>query len=46
MNALGRLDWAGLGLWAVLWFGYVLWAARQEGRRPNMMSLLAKYRRR
>lgn len=46
MSALGRLDWIGLALWAVLWFGYVFWAGRQESRRPNIMSLLAKYRRR
>ena len=46
MNALGRLDWIGIALWAVLWLGYVFWAERQAGRRPSMMSLLATYRRR
>lgn len=46
MNALGRLDWIGIALWALLWFGYAFWAARQDGRRPSIMSLLAAYRRR
>lgn len=45
MNALGRLDWIGLALWALLWLGYAIWAERQDGRRESIMSLLAKYRR-
>ncbi len=45
MNALGRVDFVGLALWALLWVGYVAWAALATRRGPSLMSSLARYRR-
>ncbi len=45
MNALGTLDWIGLGMWLGLWAGYVWWAAAAQGRAPNLLGALVKYRR-
>jgi uncharacterized membrane protein len=45
VNALGRVDFVGLALWALLWVGYVAWAALATRRGPSLMSSLARYRR-
>jgi len=45
MNSMGRIDWLGLAIWGLLWLGYLGWAARVFGRRPSLMSSLARYRR-
>jgi uncharacterized membrane protein len=45
VNSLGRVDFVGLALWALLWIGYVAWAALATRRGPSLMSSLARYRR-
>ena len=45
MNALTRLDWIGLAVWALLWLAYAVWADRAVARRPSLMASLAHYRR-
>ena len=45
MSAFTNLDWAGLGLWILAWFGYAGWAERASTRRPNLMASLARFRR-
>lgn len=45
LNAFSSVDWAGIGLWILAWFGYVLWAEHVGARRPNLMAGLTRYRR-
>ncbi len=45
MNALGILDWIGIGLWLALWIGYVWWAAAAQRRVPSLLGALVEYRR-
>jgi len=45
LSAFTSLDWSGLGLWILAWFGYAGWAERASLRRPNLMASLARYRR-
>jgi uncharacterized membrane protein len=45
LSAFTPVDWAGLGLWILAWFGYAAWAERASLRRPNLMASLARYRR-
>ena len=45
MNALGRLDWIGLGLWLALWVGYAWWSASAQNRTTNLLRALVHYRR-
>ena len=45
MSAFTSLDWAGLGVWILAWFGYAGWAEHASARRPNLMASLARYRR-
>lgn len=44
MNAIGKLDWIGIVLWAGLWLGYALWAERAARTRPNLMAEVDHYR--
>jgi uncharacterized membrane protein len=45
LSSFSSVDWAGLGLWILAWFGYALWAERVGTRRPNLMASLARFRR-
>jgi uncharacterized membrane protein len=44
LNAFTVVDWAGLALWIVAWFGYAAWAERVGATRPNLMASLARFR--
>jgi uncharacterized membrane protein len=44
LNAFTVVDWVGLALWILAWFGYAAWADRVAGSRPNLMASLARFR--